>query len=253
MKQPWKDRLYAAYIASGQGTHSQPEPISHFLPRKPYIQMVIRQHIPSNRNIRILDLGCGHGAFLYFLQQAGYQDIHGVDVSAEQVALAHQFGINIVEQQDICSYLTAIDDEKVDVVLLMDVLEHLTRQELFDILDEVFRVMQPGGKCIAHVPNASGLFGMNTRYGDLTHEIAFTPQSAQQAFVTVGFQYVQCFEDKPVIHGMISAIRWLLWNLGAYPSRLLMAAETGGTSFILSQNMLLVAIKPTFASNPQQK
>jgi len=244
MKRPWKDRLYAAYVSSGQAEDSHLEPATHFAPRRPYIQRVIRQHISSNRNCRILDLGCGHGAFLYFLQQAGYQDIHGVDVSAEQVAMAHRFGITNVDRQDITFYLNNVEDETVDIVLLMDILEHLTRQELFDMLDDVFRIMRPGGKCVIHVPNASGVYGMHFRYGDLTHELAFTPQSAQQAFSTVGFEYIQCFEDKPVIHGLISIVRWLLWNLGTWPTKLLLAAETGGKAFILSQNMLITAVKP---------
>jgi SAM-dependent methyltransferase len=252
MKQPWKDRLYAAYVSSGQAKNFHLEPTEHFAPRQPYIQRLIRKYVPPNKNIRILDLGCGHGAFLYFLQQAGYQEIHGVDVSAEQVTLAHKLGISSVEQQDIALYLTSVDDETVDVVFLMDVLEHLTRPELFDILDGVFRILRPGGKCIAHVPNAAGLYGMQVRYGDLTHEITFTPQSAQQAFSCVGFQPIQCYEDKPVIHGPISIVRWLLWKLGTLPSRLLLAAETGDTVFILSQNMLITAVKRNAKVYPQR-
>jgi 2-polyprenyl-3-methyl-5-hydroxy-6-metoxy-1,4-benzoquinol methylase len=248
MKQQWKDRLYAAYVSSGQANYTHPEPVRQFAMRQPYIQRLIRQHITQNRNIRILDLGCGHGAFIYFLQQAGYQNVHGVDVSAEQVDLAHKLGINNVEQQDIAVYLTSVEDETVDVVFLIDVLEHLTRQGLFDILDEIFRILRPGGKCIAHVPNASGLYGMQVRYGDLTHEIAFTPQSAHQVFAMVGFHRIKCFEDKPVIHGLISTVRWLLWSFGTLPSRVLMAAETGGSVFVLSQNMLITAVKPNSKS-----
>jgi 2-polyprenyl-3-methyl-5-hydroxy-6-metoxy-1,4-benzoquinol methylase len=252
MKNAWKDRLYEAYVSSGQANGSHLEPSRHFATRQPYIQRVIRQHITPNRNIRILDLGCGHGAFLYFLQQAGYQDIHGVDVSAEQVEVANRFGIPGVEQQEIGSYLTTVEDETVDVVLLMDVLEHVARPELFDMLDEVFRILRPGGKCIVHVPNASGLYGMQVRYGDLTHELAFTPRSAQQAFSTVGFRHIHCSEDRPIIHGIVSAARWLLWRLGTVPSRLLLAAETGATSFILSQNMLVTALKPDPVPNSPQ-
>jgi 2-polyprenyl-3-methyl-5-hydroxy-6-metoxy-1,4-benzoquinol methylase len=244
MKKPWKDRLYATYVSSDKANDSRLEAAKHFATRQHYIQGVIRQHIPPNRNIRILDLGCGHGAFLCFLQLAGYQDIHGVDVSAEQVALAHKLGINAIERQDISLYLTTVEDETVDIVLLMDVLEHLTRQELFDMMDEVFRVLRSEGKCIAHVPNASGLYGMQIRYGDLTHELAFTPKSARQLLSIIGFQNVQCFEDKPVVHGLASAIRRLIWNLGTLPPRLLMAAESGSFSSIVSQNMLITAQKP---------
>jgi 2-polyprenyl-3-methyl-5-hydroxy-6-metoxy-1,4-benzoquinol methylase len=243
MKQAWKERLYAAYVSSGQVKDLHLEADEQFASRRPYIQKVIRKHFPADKNIRILDLGCGEGAFLYFLGRAGYQDIQGVDNSTDQVALASRLGI-AVEREDIAVHLARVKDETVNVVLLMDVLEHFTRPVLLDLLDEVFRVLRPGGKCVAHVPNACGLYGMQIRYGDLTHELAFTPKSAQQAFATVGFCPIQCFEDRPVVHGMVSWFRRLLWNVGTIPSRLLMSAETGGGSFILSQNMLVTAFKP---------
>ena len=31
------------------------------------------RHLPAERNARILDLGCGYGEFLCFLQRAGYR------------------------------------------------------------------------------------------------------------------------------------------------------------------------------------
>jgi SAM-dependent methyltransferase len=249
MNEDWKKRVYARYVSSGNMA-IRTDPVRYFAPRQPYIQKVIRQHLPTNKNIRILDLGCGHGAFIYFLQQNGYQNVQGVDGSAEQVALAHRLGISAVEQQDIFLYISRVKKETVDAIILMDVLEHLTRQELFDLLDEIYRVLRIGGKCIIHVPNASGLYGMHIRYGDLTHEMAFTLQSARQVFSAVGFNNINCFEEIPIIHGVVSFFRWLLWSMGTLPSRLLLAVETGDTAVILSQNMLVIAVKPIPISKP---
>ena len=243
-KPTWKERLYSSYISSSRVNSSQKEPEAVFLLRKAYIQKIIREHFPSDKNIQILDLGCGEGAFIYYLSQAGYNNVYGVDASAEQVALAHACGISQVEQLDINDYLSTAGDESADVVLLMDVLEHFQRQELFDILDEVLRILRPGGEIIAHVPNASGIFGMQVLYGDLTHELAFTPKSAQQLLTTTGFQRVKCCEDKPVVHGIASALRRLIWDCGTIPARILLAAETGGFSAILSRTMLIRAMKP---------
>ena len=49
------------------------------------------------------------------------------------------------------------------------------------------------------------------RYGDLTHEMAFTRTSLAQLLLSSGFGAVRCFEDAPVVHGAKSALRWLLW------------------------------------------
>jgi SAM-dependent methyltransferase len=243
MKQAWKARLYETYAMSGHSSDYPVKPASYFASRRCYIQTVIRRHVDPSRAIRILDLGCGHGAFLYFLKQAGYQDIQGVDRSPQQVNLAKRLGITGIQQSEIAGYIASVEAGTVDVVLLMDILEHLTRQELFDTLDEVFRILRPGGKCIGHVPNASGLYGMYVRYGDLSHELAFTPQSIHQLFSMIGFYRIQCFEERPMVHGVLSIFRWLLWTLGSFPLKLMLAAETGGTSFILSQNVLFTAEK----------
>jgi predicted TPR repeat methyltransferase len=189
-----------------------------------------------------MDLGCGHGTHLYFLKQKGYQNLVGVDTSPEQVELAHQLGVEEVQRGDIEDFLSH-DQQPADVVLLIDVLEHLPLDTGFDLLSSVFAKLNKGGRLIIHVPNAEGLYGMRIRYGDLTHEQAFTPTSIRQMLKTVGFSTITPSEDKPIIHGLPSLARRLLWGILTIPHRLLLMAETGYTHFILSQNMLVVAQK----------
>ena len=241
----WKDRLYQSYVSSGQAanTGDASSPDSFFRSRAPYLRQVLSKFIAPDRQLKIVDLGCGPGAFLYFLKLAGYTNISGVDVSPEQIEQAHRLGLTEAKQGQLKSFLNETAPESVDVVLLFDVLEHLSREELFTTLDEVYRILRTGGRCIVHVPNAEGLYGMRIRYGDLTHELAFTPQALQQLFATVGFGSIQSFEDKPCVHGILSGLRRAVWAAGTLPHRMLLAAETGQTQFILSQNMLAVAKK----------
>ena len=241
----WKDRLYQYYVSSGQAATAKEasSPASFFRPRAPHLRQVVTRFIPPDRRLKIVDLGCGPGASLYFLKLAGYTNISGVDISLEQIEQAHRLGLTEARQGQIDSFLAGTSPESIDIVLLFDVLEHLSREELFTTLDEVYRILRTGGRCIVHVPNAEGLYGMRIRYGDLTHELAFTPQALQQLFTTVGFRSVQTFEDKPRVHGILSGIRRAVWAVGTLPHRILLAAETGRTQFILSQNMLAVAKK----------
>lgn len=239
----WKFRLYNAYVSSDQaGGKIEDSPEKMFRPRKAYLTHIISSHLPADRNANILDIGCGHGAFLYFLSKAGYRNVSGIDISAEQIELAHKLGVKEARLGNLTGLLGEVGDGSVDVVLVMDVLEHLTKDELLHTLDEIRRVLKGDGMCIAHVPNAEGLYGMRIRYGDMTHEQAFTPTSARQVFRTVGFSKVSCYEDKPVIHGVKSFARRLIWDAGTFYHRVLLKAETGGTSAVLSQNMLIKAV-----------
>lgn len=240
----YRDRFYGAYVSSGQtnkaGLVANPETM--FRSSAPYIQHVIHAHVPKNKGLRILDLGCGHGPYLYYLKKLGYTNCAGVDISQEQVDLAKSIGIPEIEQGTIEDFL-AKQNGAVDVIFLMDILEHLTRDELLALLDKIFAKLSPSGLLIIHVPNGEGIFGQRIRYGDLTHELCFTPNSMSQLMRTVGFKQVSSFEDKPLLYSPTSVVRRILWETLTIPFRLLLLTESGVTNAVLSQNMLVVAKK----------
>jgi len=245
---PWKTRLYDGYVSSGQAAARPAVAAAHspaavFAPFAAQFRHFIATYIPPDRDARIADLGCGDGVFLHFLLEAGYRNVIGIDVSDEQIQRAHGLGLFEARCGDMETFLASAEARSLDVIVLIDVLEHLTREELFAALDSVARVLRPGGVCIAHVPNAAGLYGMAIRYGDLTHEQAFTARSISQAFSTVGFQSVAVFEERPVVHGVRSLVRRVLWDAGTLPHRLLLAAETGVRGAILSQNLVVRAVR----------
>ena len=236
-QQLWRDRLYSSYVSSGQARASE------FAERRRYIGRIIHHYFAVDKQTPILDLGCGHGALVDVLRKNGYTSVSGVDVSREQVALARELGIDGIVQCDLLDHLQQAACGSVGVIFLWDILEHLTRDKAFSVLDEIFRVLSPGGMCLIHVPNAEGIFGMRICHGDLTHEHSLTPVSASQLLRTIGFWKITAYEDSPIPHGVKSAARRLIWEVGTLGHRLLLAAETGKTHFILSQNMLIVAHK----------
>jgi len=240
----WKRRLYLAYVSSGQSNFSAGGKHGLFASRASHITHIIANYIDVPKESKILDLGCGHGAFVYFLDKCGFKNVAGVDGSAEQVELASKLEIPGIIEADITEHLVSCESSSVDVIILMDVLEHLTHEQLFSTLDEVYRILTPNGRCIIHVPNAGGIFGMSIRYGDLTHEMCFTSMSANQLLRTIGFKSIACHEEKPLRHGLKSTLRRAIWDIGTFHLRLLHAAESGQWgSAILSQNMLIVAKK----------
>jgi len=46
-------------------------------------------------------LACGYGRLVYSLKAHGYTNVIGVDISEEQVAIAHKLGITEVISQDL--------------------------------------------------------------------------------------------------------------------------------------------------------
>ena len=84
-----EERLYEHYSRHAKAPGSREELGS----RSPYLQRLILRHFPQNREARILDLGCGYGAVVYFAREAGYANVEGVDASAAQVEVADRLEI----------------------------------------------------------------------------------------------------------------------------------------------------------------
>jgi len=246
MAESWEQRVYARYVSSGNLT-ARPDPNLFFGPNQPYIEKVIREQFPTEKSARVLELACGPAPFLYFLKQRGYSNLVGIDISLEQVALAHAVGLEKeVMQGDMVAFLATAEFEYYDTIILFDILEHFCRAEQFNILDKVFARLKPDGKCILHVPNAEGYCGTRVLYSDITHKSAFTRRSMEQLLRTIGFEEIKCFEDKPIPHGLFSIIRRVIWEVVTIGQVIAIGAETGNirrNGYILSQNLLVVAKK----------
>lgn len=237
-----RQRLYADYVSGGQAGHVSPEGLRS---RAAPLEDLIARHFPPDRDATGVDLGCGHGAVLYFAQRAGYHNLVGVDTSAEQVAAAAALGVRGVSQGELLPTLERLADASQDLVLAIDVLEHLDKPELFPLVDAVHRVLRPGGRFILKVPNGeSPLFG-RVRYGDLTHELAFTRESLPALLHAAGFRSVRCHEYGPVPRGARGVARWLAWRLIRSALRFYLAAESGdrGRDAVFTQTLLAVAFK----------
>ena len=240
----YRQRIYGTYV-TGRSDTMAPESIEDLAPRLPYLRWLVRTCMPQHCDAAILDIGCGHGAILYALQQAGYCNVRGVDGSAEQVQVAARLGIRGVVQGDLMQTLRETPDASLDVVIAFDVIEHFTKSELIPLVDEVWRVLKPGGRWVIHAPNGESPFGNRVRFGDYTHEQAFTRTSLGQLLVASGFAKVEAYEDRPIPHGFISTLRAALWWLLRASLLFYIAVETGSLDrrAVFSQNLLAVAWK----------
>lgn len=240
----YRDRIYAHYVAASDKS-TVPRSVKDFEGRAPTMQYVIGAFFPPEKSAAILDLGCGHGTLVHFARAAGYFNIQGVDVSAQQVNLAHQLGISNIQQGDLVATLKATPLASLDAVVAFDVIEHFTKDELIDLVDAVHRVLKPGGRWLLHTPNGASPFFGAVRYGDFTHEQAFTSSSLLQLFRASGFSHMEFAECSPSIHGIKSFLRFVIWRLVRIAYQFVLAVETGvfRKNMVLTQNLFAVAYK----------
>ena len=181
----------------------------------------------------------GHGATAIapILQSLGVHSF-GVATIDEGIAL----GITSIILSDIADFLR---DKKIefDCIIARDVIEHFTRQEVFDLIQMICAALKPGGKFIMQVPNGQGLFYTSIYYGDYTHEMAYTESSVRQLFLNTGFSASTCYPTGPVPHGLKSKVRWLLWKVRIMIHRFWKMVETGNPGGIFTSNLIAVGVK----------
>jgi SAM-dependent methyltransferase len=193
--------------------------------------------------------GCGSGQLVRCLIADGYQAA-GIDVSPEQVAIAHAAGLGTVRHGDYRELLREHQGE-LAAVTATDLLEHLTKPEVLATFDAVAAALRPGGRFVARVPNAVSPFGGHIRYGDFTHETWYTARSVRQLAAAADLGPVQVIGCPPPVHGVASAIRATLWKPVSGLLKLALAVETGTVrGHIVTQNLTFAATRPPAAGQP---
>jgi len=107
-------------------------------------------HIPRHGS-RILDIGCGEGAFALMLKrECGYTEAWGIeyDENAAEVASTR---LDRVLQGDVFKLLDDVPDSHFDLICMNDVLEHLIWPE--ELLKRLPGKLSPAGRIFCSVPN----------------------------------------------------------------------------------------------------
>lgn len=82
-----------------------PKPLAELIHRRPHLQKLIQKHLAYDRNMLILDMGCGHVGLIHFARELGYRNISGIDGSMEQVEVAKSLGIKGIESGNVLHVL----------------------------------------------------------------------------------------------------------------------------------------------------
>lgn len=206
----YRERIYEDYASvmrQGASVFNQAEAAASC---KAYDKF-LKEWLPHDKNAKILDIGCGGGKLLYFFKTRGYENLQGVDRSPQQAALARQVVENVAEM-DAFRFLEMHKGEY-DLIAGLDIVEHFRKDEVLNFLDACRLALRTGGRLILQTPNAESPWGMNVRYGDFTHETAFSPYSLDGLLSLAGFSDIKFREAGPAVHGLISLYRFLVWKI----------------------------------------
>lgn len=106
-------------------------------------------------NLNILDYGCGPGTFLFKLSSLSNSNLYGVDISKEFIEESKknikELNIENIHVQTVEAEKLPFENEKFDIILIVDVIHHL--DDIEKNLLEIYRVLKKDGKIIVYEPN----------------------------------------------------------------------------------------------------
>lgn len=158
-----------------------------------YFKNVRREILPllSNNVGRVFEIGCGAGDTLFFLRSTGRCEwAGGLELFSEAAASAREKNIDLVLDGNIEAIKLPFDENSMDVILCLDVLEHLN--DPWSVIRRMHALLKPGGALICSIPNVRNykvmlplLFMGRWQYADWgildrTHLRFFTKQSAME-------------------------------------------------------------------------
>lgn len=148
------------------------------------------------KDSRILDIGCGDGAFLRYLKERGYNNIYGIDPSGESIRCLAENGIS-GEIGNIFGEVPYKLKNQYDVVTCTAVLEHICELKLALAQMELY-LSQSRAKIFIEVPAVEG-FEENifpvANYFNQEHINYFSIVSLDNLFITNGYKRISKKEE----------------------------------------------------------
>lgn len=157
---------------------------------------------------RVLEVGCGTGPTLRWLKESGRcAEAVGMELFESAAAIARRHADRVIVGNAELLIDSAFDESSFDLVLCLDVLEHMVDPWVF--IAKVERLLKPGGLLIASIPNVRHLavllplaFTGRWRYTphgilDRTHLRFFTRESAIELVTTEQLEVTRLLRNIP--------------------------------------------------------
>lgn len=152
--------------------------------RRSILEEALRRHlVTNNQNLDVLDIGCGPGGNLLFLERFGF--VTGLDISKEALRLARDKNFKKLVQGS--AETLPFPDASFNVVSILDVLEHVNDDE--GTLGEIARVLKKDGVLLLTVPAHRWLWSRHDEA--LHHKRRYAAAELRRKIARAGLQRVE--------------------------------------------------------------
>lgn len=148
----------------------------------------LKIYLPWFKNkTNVIDLGCGRGEFLELMKENSIPAF-GIDINRSMVEECRKKGLN-VKQQDCVAALKSQKKESLDGIFASQLVEHLSKEELYTLIEISKEKLTKGGVLILETVNplTLGIFCYGF-YIDPTHTVPVHPAMLRFMAERAGFE-----------------------------------------------------------------
>ena len=171
-----KDNEFKVYNSGGKDSDAY-----GMLQQKGFLKDICLKFVPTlkNKNIKILEIGCGDGSFLEYLKSIGYTDLCGVTLNQENVRRCKKRGIDCIYAD---MHELDIKSKSYDLIWCSETFEHSIAP--FAVICEMNRILKSNGYAIILMPNPETWVSWTAHYS------ALYPEQMHNLFLKSGFKQV---------------------------------------------------------------
>jgi 2-polyprenyl-3-methyl-5-hydroxy-6-metoxy-1,4-benzoquinol methylase len=122
----------------------------------------------------LLDIGCFAGTFLSLVPASRFRRQLGVDILPQQIEYANRTHGTAFRSFRAIDRIADLASERFDCITLIEVIEHLTTDEIREMLDGAVSLLEPGGKLVLSTPNYASTWPLVelllNRVSDISYE-----------------------------------------------------------------------------------
>jgi 2-polyprenyl-3-methyl-5-hydroxy-6-metoxy-1,4-benzoquinol methylase len=152
--------------------------------------------------LRILEIGFGDASFMDWARSVGH-DVAGTEIIPECVLAAQKRHHEVY----LADAADSLESKRFDLIVAIDVLEHLTLKQFRELMELANKVLQNDGLIVARFPNGDSPFSGRYQAGDFTHEHPLSARSVDQICSPLGFIVTRSVNPRPSRKGLAAKLR----------------------------------------------